>query len=277
MASTTDEHREISAALKAQGEEFYSVPDLSERSLKVVIKGLPKSTPTAEIKEDLLNQGVPVMKVSQLTQRKSKFPLPIFLVELRKHVEGATDIYDISKCCYISANCFMKPRCLKCSKEHRTGECPIKERLATPHCINCDKDGHPANWRNCPAFPKIKNKKGAPAENRNKATPKTFTSKLATPAISYANATSNSHQMAAPIDRTETAKKSNSKPESNKKEEPTSFNEYISAMAEFRKFFKDYPGIVDAGKAFKNAKTNEDRLDIFFGVLTSEGTHQNNH
>ncbi|GFW13546.1 hypothetical protein TNCV_1210121 [Trichonephila clavipes] len=73
----------------------------------------------------------------------------------------------------------MKPRCLKCSKEHRTGECPIKERLATPHCINCDKDGHPANWRNCPAFPKIKNKKGAPAENCNKPTPKTFTSKLA--------------------------------------------------------------------------------------------------
>ncbi|GFT26312.1 hypothetical protein TNCV_263611 [Trichonephila clavipes] len=83
--------------------------------------------------------------------------------------------------------------------------------------------------------------------------------------------------MAAPIDRTETAKKSNSKPESNKKEEPISFNEYISAMAEFRKFFKDFPGIVDAGKAFKNAKSNEDRLDIFFGVLASEGTHQNNH
>ncbi|GFT57659.1 uncharacterized protein TNCV_61321 [Trichonephila clavipes] len=223
MASTTDEHREISAALKAQGEEFYSVPHLSERPLKVVIKGLPKSTPTAEIKEDLLNQGVPVMKVSQLTQRKSKFPLPIYLVELRKHVEGATDIYDISKCCYMSvvidifnkrpgatqcyncnyfnhssANCFMKPRCLKCSKEHRTGECPIKERLATPHCINCDKDGHPANWRNCPAFPKTKNKKGAPAENRNKASPKSFTSKLVTPTITYANATSNSQRWQHP-------------------------------------------------------------------------------
>ncbi|GFY09403.1 uncharacterized protein TNCV_1942131 [Trichonephila clavipes] len=139
MASNTDEHREITAALKAQGEEFYSVPHLSERPLKVVIKGLPKSTPTDEIKEDLLNQGVPVMKVSQLTQRKSKFPQPIFLVEVRKHVEGATDIYEISKCCYMSvvldtfnkkpgatqcyncnyfnhssANCFMKPRCLKC-------------------------------------------------------------------------------------------------------------------------------------------------------------------
>ncbi|GFT88380.1 nucleic-acid-binding protein from transposon X-element [Trichonephila clavipes] len=184
MASTTDEHREITNLLKSKGEEFYVVPALADRPLKVVIKGLPKSTATAEIKADLLEQGVPVMKVSQRTQRKSKFPLPIFLVEVRKHVEGATDIYDVSKCCYMSVvldtfrkrpgatqcyncnlfnhssvNCFIKPRCLKCSKEHRTGECPIKERLDTPHCINCDADGHTANWRSCPAFPKIKAKK----------------------------------------------------------------------------------------------------------------------
>ncbi|GFS49924.1 retrovirus-related Pol polyprotein from transposon TNT 1-94 [Trichonephila clavipes] len=87
MASTTDEHREITNLLKSKGEEFYSVPALADRPLKVVIKGLPKSTATAEIKADLLEQGVPVIKVSQLTQRKSKFPLPIFLVEVRKHVE----------------------------------------------------------------------------------------------------------------------------------------------------------------------------------------------
>ncbi|GFT26361.1 nucleic-acid-binding protein from transposon X-element [Trichonephila clavipes] len=159
MASTTDarEHREITNLLKSKGEEYYTVPALADRPLKVVIKGLPKSTATAEIKADLLEQGVPVIKVSQLTQRKSKFPLPIFLVEVRKHVEGATDIYDVSKSCYMSVvldtfkkrpgatqcyncnyfnhssvNCCIKPRCLKCSKEHRTGECPIKERLETP-------------------------------------------------------------------------------------------------------------------------------------------------
>ncbi|GFW58599.1 nucleic-acid-binding protein from transposon X-element [Trichonephila clavipes] len=98
MASNTDELREITAALKAQGEEFYSVPHLSERPLEVVIKGLPKSTPTDEIKEDLLNQGVPVMKVSQLTQRKSKFPLPIFLVEVRKGPLTSTKLANVATC-----------------------------------------------------------------------------------------------------------------------------------------------------------------------------------
>ncbi|GFT73216.1 nucleic-acid-binding protein from transposon X-element [Trichonephila clavipes] len=98
MASNTDEHREITAALKAQGEEFYSVPHLSERPLEVVIKGLPKSTPKDEIKEDLLNQGVPVMKVSQLTQIKSKFPLPIFLVEVRKGPLTSTKLANVATC-----------------------------------------------------------------------------------------------------------------------------------------------------------------------------------
>ncbi|GFV83413.1 uncharacterized protein TNCV_3055601 [Trichonephila clavipes] len=182
LASTTDVYRDITALLKSKGEEFYSVPPLADRPLKVVIKGLPKCTPPPEeIKADLLEQGVPVMKVSQLTQRKSKFPLPIFLVEVRKHVEGATDIYELSKCCYMSivldtfkkrpgatqcyncnyfnhssVNCCIKPRCLKCSKEHRTGDYPIKKRLDTPHCINYNADGHTANCRSCPAFRKQK-------------------------------------------------------------------------------------------------------------------------
>ncbi|GFX83323.1 hypothetical protein TNCV_2489791 [Trichonephila clavipes] len=202
MASTTDEHREITNLLKSKGEEFYAVPALADRPLKV-------------------------------------------------------------------------PRCLKCSKEHRTGECPIKERLDTPHCINCDADGHTANWRSCPAFPKIKAKKGAATENRNKVAPKTFTSKKANANLSYANAASNSQQMAAPIEKNEPAKNSNSKSVSNKEEENTSPQGFISAMAEFRKFFQDFPGIIDAGKAFKNAKSSEDRLDIFFGVLASEGKKLN--
>ncbi|GFT66552.1 hypothetical protein TNCV_705591 [Trichonephila clavipes] len=57
MASTTDEHREITTLLKSKGEEFYVVPALADRPLKVVIKGLPKSTATADIKADLLEQG----------------------------------------------------------------------------------------------------------------------------------------------------------------------------------------------------------------------------
>ncbi|GFR32678.1 hypothetical protein TNCT_595271 [Trichonephila clavata] len=68
----------------------------------MAIKGLLATTSTEEIKTDLLDQEVLVMKVPQITQRKSKCPLPLFLVEIRKHVEGTKDIYDLSKGCYMS-------------------------------------------------------------------------------------------------------------------------------------------------------------------------------
>ncbi|GFQ74242.1 hypothetical protein TNCT_345231 [Trichonephila clavata] len=77
--------------------------------------------------------------------------------------------------------------------------------------------------------------------------------------------------MAARNDQSEPAKNSNSKPQSNKNEGNSSPSGFISAMAEFRKFFQDYPGLLEAGRAFKNASNDEEKLDIFFGVLASKG------
>ncbi|GFY60011.1 PRE_C2HC domain-containing protein [Trichonephila inaurata madagascariensis] len=102
QASNIEEHRAITAILKQKGEEFYVIFSPDDRPLKVVIKGLHSSISIEDIKTDLTEQGVPVIKVAQLTQRKSKFPLPIFMVEVRKNAEDAMDIYDVSKCCYMS-------------------------------------------------------------------------------------------------------------------------------------------------------------------------------
>ncbi|GFU83857.1 probable RNA-directed DNA polymerase from transposon X-element [Trichonephila clavipes] len=153
MASTTDEHREITNLLKSKGEEFYAVPALADRPLKV----------------------------------------------------------------------------------HRTGECPIKERLDTPHCINCDADGHTANWRSCPAFPKIKAKKQQPKIEIRVA-----------PKYSLQKRQMRTSRTQMPL--------------------PTDGGTYREK--------RDFPGIIDAGKAFKNAKSSEDRLDIFFGVLASSSLSQ---
>ncbi|GFX17344.1 hypothetical protein TNCV_3553481 [Trichonephila clavipes] len=71
QASNIEEHRAITAALKQKGDEFYVIPSPADRPLKVVIKGLPSSTSIEDIKTDLTEQGVPVIKVAQLTQRKS--------------------------------------------------------------------------------------------------------------------------------------------------------------------------------------------------------------
>ncbi|GFW61670.1 uncharacterized protein TNCV_3706051 [Trichonephila clavipes] len=175
QAFNIEEHRAITALLNQKGEEFYVIPSPADHPLKVLIRGLSSSTLIEDIKKDLT---VLVIKVAQLTQRKSKFPLPIFMLEVRKNAEDAMDIYDVSKCCYMfividpfkkrpgatqcsnsnyfnhsSANCEMKPICLKCFKEHRNGDCPINERIENPECINCKEEHHMAKWLTCNAVP----------------------------------------------------------------------------------------------------------------------------
>ncbi|GFV26734.1 putative RNA-directed DNA polymerase from transposon X-element [Trichonephila clavipes] len=258
-------HGEITNELKEKGEEFYAVPNPGDRPLKMVLKGLPSNTDIDDIKYDLANQGLPVMKVAQLTQRKSKFPLPLFLVEVRKNVPDSRDIRDISTCCYMSItwdsfrrrpgpsqcyncnyfhhsslNCSIKTRCLKCGQEQRTS-CPITEKIENPKCINCNAIVHMANWSQCPKFPKTKPKKGDAQNDRNKnninENRPTFNSNKTTPTISYANAAKSEQQMAArkPVSEPATnSSESNTEPNI---QNSTPCSDIFLAIREFRNFF----------------------------------------
>ncbi|GFX69785.1 nucleic-acid-binding protein from transposon X-element [Trichonephila clavipes] len=148
--------------------------------IKVVIKGLP-TTDVADIESELKEKGFAVEKVAQIRDKSP--PLPLFMVEL-KCSEEAKKIYDIKNLVYLtvsivpfrkklgitqcfncnyfnhaSKNCRMAPRCLKCVQNHCTSNCTKTDRLQTPHCINCNTDGHMATHRQCSKFPKQKTKK----------------------------------------------------------------------------------------------------------------------
>ncbi|GFU61937.1 uncharacterized protein TNCV_4022241 [Trichonephila clavipes] len=82
----------------------------------------------------------------------------------------------------LKANCFIKPRCLKCGKEHTTKECDINSRLENPFCINCQQYGHSACYTKCPKFPKPR--KGAPTVNKTK---NNFNSTKVVEGLSFAN------------------------------------------------------------------------------------------
>ncbi|GBN61898.1 hypothetical protein AVEN_220457-1 [Araneus ventricosus] len=49
----------------------------------------------------------------------------------------------------------MHPRCIKCSGQHATRDCTIKEKIEEPTCINCGEKGHLAAWKGCKALPLI--------------------------------------------------------------------------------------------------------------------------
>ncbi|GFU95737.1 putative RNA-directed DNA polymerase from transposon BS [Trichonephila clavipes] len=141
------------------------------------------------------------------------------MVELKKSPDFP-DIFKLKKCCYLAVQvdtfnrspgvsqcyncnlfnrsskiCQLHTRCLKCGEPHRTNDCPIKEKIANPICINCNKPGwsvaksprvaeqcdvniksinqasnkpgHMANWSQCEEFPKIKKKQSESTLNRN--------------------------------------------------------------------------------------------------------------
>ncbi|GFX42548.1 hypothetical protein TNCV_260841 [Trichonephila clavipes] len=84
----------------------------------------------------------------------------------------------------------MHTRCLKCGESHRTNDCPIKEKIQNPVCINCNKTGHMANWSQCEGIPQEKPRKGETTRNRNTSTESNKTSKKVTPTLSFAAALS---------------------------------------------------------------------------------------
>ncbi|GFX84178.1 nucleic-acid-binding protein from transposon X-element [Trichonephila clavipes] len=157
--------------------KFYEIKPKNERPIKVVLKGLPRNFKVEEIQADLEELGFTPEKVNQLIGRRSKQPIPVFLVTLPRSIEnlkifhlktlsylsirvegyngkGVTQCYTCNHFHHNSENCHLNPRCLKCGEGHITRECPITERLETAYCINCEMYGHMANWRGCPCFPK---------------------------------------------------------------------------------------------------------------------------
>ncbi|GFV84524.1 uncharacterized protein TNCV_2481381 [Trichonephila clavipes] len=129
-----------------------------------------------KILETKLNLSI---KNSQKLLTKHQRPAPIFLITLPRNasnskifdiktlgylqvrvegflVRGITQCYNCNNFFHTASECRLKPRCLKCGKEHPTKQCPIKERQENPFCINCKEHGHSACYTKCPLFPKPK-------------------------------------------------------------------------------------------------------------------------
>ncbi|GFT58570.1 RNA-directed DNA polymerase from mobile element jockey [Trichonephila clavipes] len=188
----------------------------SQNAIPVVTPNPPSATgptpsgnqnPVEEIQADLEELGFTPEKVNQLIGRRSKQPIPVFLVTLPRSIEnlkifhlktlsylsirvegyngkGVTQCYTCNHFHHNSENCHLNPRCLKCGEGHITRECPITERLETAYCINCEMYGHMANWRGCPCFPKPS--KGTALNNRNSYT--NIYNSIIRPNVSYAQA-----------------------------------------------------------------------------------------
>ncbi|GFW54571.1 nucleic-acid-binding protein from transposon X-element [Trichonephila clavipes] len=172
----------------------------------------------------------------------------------------------------------MNPRCLKCGKNHRTGEYFIKEKIDKPICINCNEEGHVASL-SCPAFPKIKPKKGEPIPSNSKNKINTLPKTRPVEAnISFASVCSGKiKQRMAPQGITASHDQESHRPTTQSEgDSPTqndpniNFGNFATYIAELGNITSKFPEIFQALEDMSKTDNDIDKLNIFLvGVARS--------
>ncbi|KAJ8708360.1 hypothetical protein PYW07_010485 [Mythimna separata] len=80
---TSEAYRDIVKQLEIKNTEFYTYRPKQDRSFKVVLKNLHASTDLTELSQALLDLGHECVNTWNIKQRKTKKPLPMFIVELK--------------------------------------------------------------------------------------------------------------------------------------------------------------------------------------------------
>lgn len=170
------DYRKLVRLFIRQGVQYHTYQLPSEKLLYVVIKGISEPIETSEIKEELEKRGFHPENVSRMRSRKDKRALHMVLVTVPKTENSIYKIRDIlglvvtvedqkspnrvSQChrCqrfgHAQSRCAANPKCVKCAGNHLTSECTI-DKQTPPKCANCLQQ-HPASYRGCSAWPKVK-------------------------------------------------------------------------------------------------------------------------
>ncbi|CAG9115444.1 unnamed protein product [Plutella xylostella] len=125
------------------------------------------------IPAELTNLGFSDAIVTKMKTKNPDAPYPPFMVQLqagsdiakfkkikylcqcvitiqrfRPNAKQGTQCYRCQRFGHASKNCNLIARCVKCTEEHPTNECPNKTRDLPARCCNCDQE-HPANYLQC--------------------------------------------------------------------------------------------------------------------------------
>lgn len=169
--------REVQAYLKKKNIGCQTYDPKSQRPVKVMIKGIPHSTPKNEIEDYLTSMGYAPINIAFIRNRQKKL-LPYCVVDLQR-TANIEDIYSLDTYHYLqitvekyhsnkvrqchncqgyghsSYTCTLTPRCLKCAENHLFKDCKTKGKDPVK-CANC-LGPHVATYRGCPKNPRNKN------------------------------------------------------------------------------------------------------------------------
>lgn len=187
----SDSFRTVQNYLQKKQVKYQTLDPQDERPKKFLFRGIPPRTPENELLAFVESHGFHVVRVTNMRNRKTKHPMPLYLVACRPS-PNLERIYDIDsynylkitveefhdsdvKQCYncqgyghSSFTCYLKPKCVRCAQPHKTAECPLPKNEKNATCANC-LGPHPASYRGCPKNPKNRGKKNTKAVPLNAA------------------------------------------------------------------------------------------------------------
>ncbi|XP_049824775.1 protein diaphanous homolog 1-like [Aethina tumida] len=199
------DHRAITKLLEKRSIPYNTHQLPEDKQLVAIIRGVNQAVSEDQVRSELVNMGLPVVKVHRMRRGENIWPL--MSVHLHR-TEVAKLIFDVHVVAGLSVTVEAKRkstvvpqcgRCLKfghtnnycfadfvcsfCAHGHISAECRKKSvDGAKPRCANCGGE-HRATYRGCPKAPKPKN---YPAPK--KATPTPRAAKPVAPGVSYAQA-----------------------------------------------------------------------------------------
>lgn len=217
LLNSVDDYRTVTSFFDEEKVLYhtYAMPG-TNKNLSVVIRGIPYSLTEKEILDELTAK-YPVQSVTRILNQNKK-PTPLCIVHL-DNSDKAKSIFELDKLFYCVVKvepknkrddipmcrncqrynhtqkyCRLPSRCVKCKGNHHYSKCTQTNRdLVT--CVNCNQN-HPANYKGCEYFQKLKNNKNnLPAQSN----PEVKENYISRPAIrrdnlSYANITGNQFQ-----------------------------------------------------------------------------------
>lgn len=200
---------------------FHTYQDTNKKELKVVVKDLPPSVTSEEVREDLVAQGFTIKDVHQYKRKRQGklHPLPVYAVTLPRgdksdsiyavryvqstkvRVEDYRSRNEPSQCkrcqrwTHTTNYCWLPARCVKCGDMHPSKDCTLPAGSPSK-CANC-QGAHTASWKGCSEFQKALKKYRSPTTNVPK-TRKGATTAANSVKLVVANTTGSTHQQHLP-------------------------------------------------------------------------------
>ncbi|KAK9717104.1 zinc finger associated protein [Popillia japonica] len=201
--ATEADYRSITKFFSNDAIPYHTYQLPSEKLLNVVFRGVPVEISEEELYDGLRERGFSPDCVVRMRSSRNRAPMPLVLVKISKDYKNIYHLKEVvslditvetlnsrptvgqsfrcQRFGHAQSRCTAPKKCVACAGDHESPACPRpKQDPAT--CANCGEQ-HPANYRGCSRFPKLRpqivnqQKHTSPAATRS-AEPRSYSQAL---------------------------------------------------------------------------------------------------